>query len=118
MRPPCLDFRILKRTVSLERVLAERGLLSGLRMRGGQLVGACPIHGGDNVNAFVVHPVRNLWRCFTRCDAGGDIVELVRRLDNCGYREVAYYLASLAGVVLGYFLRALIRRARGSDWFE
>ena len=97
MRPPWLDFRVLKRTVSVERVLAERGLLSGLRRRGGQLVGACPIHGGDNVNAFVVHPVRNLWRCFTRCDAGGDLVELVRRLDNCSYREVAYYLASLAG---------------------
>lgn len=29
-----------------------------------------------------------------------------------------WYLASLAGVVLGYFLRALIRRARGYDWFE
>ena len=97
MRQPCLDFRVLKRTVSVERVLADRGLLSSLRMRSGQLVGACPIHLGDNPHAFVVHPVRNLWRCFTRCNAGGDIVELVRRLDNCGYREVAYYLASLAG---------------------
>ena len=29
-----------------------------------------------------------------------------------------WYLASLAGVVLGYFLRALIRRARGCDCFE
>ncbi len=29
-----------------------------------------------------------------------------------------WYLASLAGVVLGYFLRALIRHTRGCDWFE
>lgn len=99
MIPPERDFRLLKRAVSIEQVLAHRGLLHGLRVRGHHIVGPCPIHRGDNPRAFVVNRSRNLWRCFTGCDAGGDIVEFVRRLDGVGYRDVAIYLASLNGLV-------------------
>lgn len=98
MIPPHLDFKILKQTVTIERVLAIRGLDRHLRRRRDRLVGPCPLHGGDNPNAFVVSLSRNLWYCFTRCDAGGDVIELVRRLDRSNYREVADYLASLAGL--------------------
>ena len=97
MIPPERDFRRLKRAVSIEQVLAHRGLLHGLTVRGHQIVGPCPIHRGDNPRAFVVHRSRNVWRCFTGCDAGGDVVELVRRLDGGGYHDVAVYLASLDG---------------------
>ena len=91
------DFRRLKRAVSIEQVLAHRGLLHRLTVRRHQIVGPCPIHRGDNPRAFVVHRHRNLWRCFTGCDDGGDVVELVRRLDGGGYHDVAVYLASLDG---------------------
>lgn len=84
-----LDFTRLKEAVSIEQVLAQRGLLDGLRLRGHQLVGACPVHGGDNPRAFVVDRHKGLWRCFTICDGGGDVVELIRRLDHVGYSEVA-----------------------------
>lgn len=97
MIPPELDFRNLKRVVSVERVLADQGILSGLRRRGPSWVGPCPLHGGDNPNAFVVHRERNLWRCFTVCRAGGDVVELARRLHDGSYRLAARYLARLAG---------------------
>jgi len=40
---------------------------------------------------------RDLWRCFTGCDGGGDVVELIRRLDGCGYRQAAQILAVIAG---------------------
>ena len=63
LEAPALDLRRLKRSVSIEHVLADRGLLAGMRRRG-QLVGACPIHGGDNPDAFVVNPQRGLWRCY------------------------------------------------------
>lgn len=93
---PNLDFQWLKRRVSIEQVLADKALLSQLRRGNGRLVGPCPLHRGDNPNAFVVSLRKNLWRCFTGCDAGGDVVELVRRLDRKSYRLTAEYLAELA----------------------
>jgi len=39
---------------------------------------------------------RNLWYCFSGCSAGGDVVDLVRRLYGVGYREAAEILADLA----------------------
>lgn len=93
---PHLDFQWLKRRVSIEQVLADKALLSQLRRCTGRLVGPCPVHRGDNPNAFVVNLRKNLWICFTGCDAGGDVVELVRRLDGKNYRQAAEYLAELA----------------------
>lgn len=97
MIPPHLDFRRLKRTVAIEQVLADKGRLDQLRRRGSSFVGPCPIHQGDNVNAFVVNSTKNIWHCFTGCNAGGDVVELVRRLEGGSYRATASYLASLEG---------------------
>jgi DNA primase len=98
MIPSHLDFRRLKRIVSIEKVLASKGLLDQLRRRGAQLVGPCPIHRGDNPSAFTVHRERNIWRCFTTCDAGGDVVELARRLEGGSYSAAATCLARLVGV--------------------
>jgi DNA primase len=95
--PSHLDFRVLKTKISIEQVLADKGLLARLRRRGDSWVGACPLHGGDNPNAFVVHRGRNIWRCFTGCNAGGDIVALVRRLGHTSYSEAARYLAGIVG---------------------
>jgi DNA primase len=97
MIPPHLRFSRLKRLVTIEQVLAHRGLLDRMRRHRGTLSGPCPIHCGDNLRAFVVSRSRNLWRCFTGCDAGGDVVELVLRLDQCSFAQVADYLNSLAG---------------------
>lgn len=96
MIPPHLDFQILKRRVSFEQVLTDKALLGQLRRRTGRLVGPCPLHRGDNPNAFVIDLQKNLWRCFTGCDAGGDVVEFLRRLDGKTYRQTAEYLARLA----------------------
>lgn len=93
----CLDFRFLKSRVSIERVLEARGLLKAMRLHGDNLIGPCPIHRGDSMTAFVVTRRKNLWHCFTRCCGGGDVVDLVRRLDQIDYRSTAIYLASLAG---------------------
>jgi DNA primase len=92
-----LDFRFLKSRVTIERVLASRGLLAAMRQHGDNLIGPCPIHHGDSTTAFVVSLSKDLWHCFTRCRGGGDVVDLVRRLDASDYRSTAVYLASLAG---------------------
>ena len=95
MLPDFLNFQYLKRAVPIEAVLHHKGLSTHLTKRGDKLFGTCPVLGGDNPRAFVVSLSKNLWHCFTKCDAGGDIVELVRRLDGKTYRQTAQYLASL-----------------------
>jgi DNA primase len=94
MIPPHLCFRTLKRRVSIEMVLRARGI--ELRAQRTRLTGPCPVHGGDNPTAFVVDIERQLWFCHTHCRRGGDVVDLVRLMDDCGYREVAEKLARLA----------------------
>lgn len=96
MSPPAVTFSHLKRTVSIATVLNAEGLTTALKRRGQRLVGPCPVHGGDNPHAFVVDLAKDLWYCFTRCQGGGDVVELVRRLHRVGYRQCAHYLATLA----------------------
>jgi DNA primase len=98
MHPSHLAFSHLKRLVSIERVLTARGVIASLTQRGQRLIGPCPVHHGDHPQAFVVDRAKDLWYCFTRCRGGGDVVELVRRMDHCPYPEVARYLASLAQV--------------------
>lgn len=90
-----LDFRQIRRTILISSVLASRGLLATMQTRGRRLVGPCPIHHGDNPAAFVVDPDRGAWYCFTGCSTGGDVIDLVRRLDHVGYREAAERVARL-----------------------
>ncbi|MGB9437772.1 MAG: toprim domain-containing protein [Desulfobacterales bacterium] len=96
MIPEHFTFKYLKARVSIAAVLQDKGLISAFRKRGHQLVGPCPVHGGDNPNAFVISLYKNIWHCFTQCNAGGDVVALVRLLDSKTYRQSAAYLASLA----------------------
>jgi DNA primase len=91
------DFRQLKRTVSIADVLADKGISGQFRVRGDKLTGPCPLHGGDNPQAFVVNLSKNIWYCFTGCGTGGDVIEFVRKMDGKTYRQVAEYLSILAG---------------------
>ncbi len=96
MIPEQFTFKYLKARVSIAAVLQDKGIKTTFRKRGDQLFGPCPVHGGDNPNAFVISLSKNIWHCFTQCNAGGDVVALVQRLDNKTYRQTAAYLASLA----------------------
>ena len=89
------NFKFLKSAVSIKKVLEQKDLSRNFKKRGNKLVGPCPIHKGDNPNAFVISLSHNLWHCFTQCNSGGDVIEFVRRLENLSYRETAVYLSSL-----------------------
>lgn len=91
-----LDFQKVKRSVLLETLIAERGLLDTFRLSSHRLVGPCPLHGGDNPSAFVILRAENRWRCFTRCQASGDVIDFVSRLEQLPLREVAARLAERA----------------------
>lgn len=98
MITPRLDLKVLKNTVSIRQVLAANGLTDRFKIRGDRLFGPCPIHGGDSPSAFVVSLSKNLWHCFSGCQTGGDVIELVRRLERLSYAEAAERLASLASL--------------------
>lgn len=90
-----LSFRVLKKQVTIGQVLAVYGLTEALKRRGEQLYGPCPLHGGDNPTAFRIHLQRGIWRCFTSC-GGGDVVELIRRIERCDYAAAALHLRRIA----------------------
>ncbi len=96
MIPEHFTFKYLKARVSIAAVLQDKGIYTTFTKRADQLFGPCPVHGGDNPNAFVISLSKNIWHCFTQCNAGGDVVELVQRLDSKTYPQTAAYLASLA----------------------
>lgn len=98
MIPQYLDFRRLKQIVSIERVLSHKGLMGRFKRQADRLIGPCPIHNGDNPHAFVVTPSKNIWHCFTRCNTGGDIVDLVRFMDHISHRQTAEYLSKIANI--------------------
>jgi DNA primase len=98
MIPEQFTFKYLKARVSIAAVLQDKGINTAFTKRADQLFGPCPVHGGDNPNAFVINLSKNIWHCFTQCNAGGDVVKLVRRLDSKTYRQTALYLASLANI--------------------
>ena len=91
-----MKFADLKKQVSIKAILNEKGLSHNFVQRGDRFIGPCPIHGGDNPTGFVISLSKNHWYCFTRCGRGGDVVELVRLLDNTDYRQVARYLTSFS----------------------
>ena len=91
---PELDFAYLKKAVSIDCALRARGI--HLRARGRRLFGPCPVHGGDNPTAFTVDVVLQLWFCHTGCQRGGDVVDLVRLMDRCGYAQAAERLTRIA----------------------
>lgn len=94
--PPRLDFKEIKGRISVEDLLAARGLLAGMRRRGDRITGCCPVHGGDNPTAFTVDRAKNVWFCFSGCGRGGDVIELVRLLDGISHREAASRLAAMS----------------------
>lgn len=96
MIPDHLNFADLKRRVSIVTVLNAKGGMAPFKKRADQLFGPCPVHGGDNPNAFVISLSKNIWHCFTRCNTGGDVIKLVRRLYGKDYRQTADFLSSLA----------------------
>lgn len=96
MIPDHLNFAYLKRRVSIVTVLNTKAGMTQFKKRGDHLFGPCPVHGGDNSNAFVISLSKNIWHCFTRCNTGGDVIKLVRRLYGKDYRQTADFLFSLA----------------------
>ncbi len=94
-----LDFKAIKTAVPIRDVLERYGYLDGLNKKGHKLVGPCPLHGGGpKSSSFHVDTTRNIWKCFSTCDSGGNVIDLVMAAEACEIREAAEKLATWFGL--------------------
>jgi DNA primase len=68
------------RAVPIEQVVQRYRIR--LKRVGAEHIGPCPRCGGDD--RFAVNPAKRLWNC-RGCGKGGDVIELVRHLNGCGF---------------------------------
>jgi DNA primase len=87
--------------IDWESIRANHPILSFLQNRGIRLrqsqkafVGKCPIHAERNGEAFVVWPEEGRWKCFGKCNAGGDVIDLCAKLEGITTSEAAARLAN------------------------
>jgi len=105
-----LEFSSIKKT-PIPVYLMHKGLLStSFKQSGHHLHGPCPIHHGDNPQAFTIDLEKNLWYCFTQCQKGGDIIELVRLIENINDYQVAQYLNFAINQDIPVQLRSIKKR--------
>jgi hypothetical protein len=76
------------RAVPIPDILARRG--HQLRRSGKEMCGPCPVCGGHD--RFGVNIPKGVWNC-RGCQRGGDVIELVRFLDDCPFTEAVARLA-------------------------
>lgn len=62
------------------------------------LRGKCKIHGGDNPTAFVINKESTLWFCHTGDCGGGDIFELVQKMNGISFIQSVEWLSSFFDV--------------------
>ncbi len=72
------------------------GAVVQLRRVGRRLVGLCPFH-SERHPSFGIDVEKNLWFCHG-CQAGGDIINFIERLEGCDFREAIQTLAARAGI--------------------
>ena len=85
------DVEAIKAAHPLDVFLSARGVV--LKRHGAVLQGKCPFHNEVNGTALTVWPDEGRWRCFGKCDAGGDVIEAVMRLDGVSFKEACARLA-------------------------
>lgn len=93
---PKIDFAFLRQQVTLEQVLRQLGCLDGLRGRGLQRRGPCPLHAqpGDTQPTFSAHLGKNVFQCFhAECGAQGNVLDLWAAVHHLPLYEAALHLA-------------------------
>lgn len=84
------DVDSIKQRNSIAEVVAAHGV--ALRDSGAHLVGQCPFH-EDEHPSFAVYPETRSFYCFG-CNAGGDVIDFVRRADNLSFRDALERLSN------------------------
>lgn len=89
-----VDFNEIKAAVDIQMVLEHYGV-QGLIKSGYELRGSCPIHKGSaRSKNFTVNLQKNAFKCFSsKCNAKGNVLDLVAAMEGCDVRNAALKLA-------------------------
>lgn len=87
-----VDFRAVKRQVTIVEVLEHYGLMSQMHRNGDSITGNCPIHQGINKTAFRVSISKNCWNCFSTCACGGNVLDFVAKKEKVSLPRAANLL--------------------------
>lgn len=96
-----VDFRAVKREVSMVQVLERYGLMSRMTRNGDSITGTCPIHEGKNTTAFRVSVSKNCWNCFSRCGCGGNVLDFVSKKERVSLLKAANLLVEWFALKIG-----------------
>ncbi len=84
-----VDFKAVKSALKIEQVLEHYGLLDRFKRSGDSLSGPCPIHKGSNPTQFRVSLSKNIWHCFSECKHGGNVLDLIAKMENVSIHAAA-----------------------------
>ena len=70
-----------------------------LTKAGSNHMALCPFH-TEKTPSFIINPERQTWHCFGACGVGGDVIELVIKIEKINFSEALKILAQRAGVQL------------------
>ncbi|MBI5294595.1 MAG: DUF927 domain-containing protein [Chloroflexi bacterium] len=122
IKPNSLNLALLLSRVDLAELAQQAG--GKLQPNGHELRGACPLHKGDNRTAFSLYKGedgQDRWRCYTRCDTGGDAIDFVQRWRSLDFMGAVKYLAEFTKLSLedigytGHSLQAETEEHKRSD---
>lgn len=95
-----VDFRAVKRQVTMLQVLEHYGLMSQLHRNGDTITGSCPIHKGNNQTAFRASVSKNCWNCFSACGCGGNVLDFVAKKEKVSLPRAANLLVEWFGLTV------------------
>jgi len=120
-----LNLDLLLSRVNLVELVESAG--ARIQHSGYEIRCACPLHKGDNPTAFSVYKGddgHDRWHCHTKCDAGGDAIDFIRRWRGLDFIGAVKYLAEMIGLPLeelGYTPQAIqveTERRKLADVFD
>lgn len=75
-----IEWDEIKARHPIEDELQKRGFK--LRRSGAGFLMKCPLHGEQKGESFSIDVRKQLWKCFGKCQCGGDVIKLVMELDE------------------------------------
>lgn len=88
-RKPFVDFRAIRARLTMEQVLEHYKVLHTFKRSGNRLSGPCPIHGGSNPSQFRVETDKNIWKCFSECQHGGNTLDFIAKKEDISIHDAA-----------------------------
>ena len=82
---------------NVEQILAKADLRELVEKAGGHIEKsrcACPLHGGNDTNAFAIYHKdgRDLWKCFSNDCGGGDVIDFVMKWRGYDFKRACEFL--------------------------